>query len=85
MSDRILYMADGRLVQAGTPAELLLEPQHRAVAECFGDTAALKGVVAAGIFNAGKLQVPAGDAADGPAVLVRVEGGSTFVHSIAEL
>ena len=82
MSDRIVYMADGKLVQAGAPDELLLHPQHQTVAECFGDTAAIKGEVEGGVFHAGKLAVAAEGTQDGPAVLVRVEGGSTFVHPI---
>ena len=82
MSDRIVYVSEGRVVQRGTPADLLLHPANDLVAACFGDTSAIEGEVRAGSFVRGKLALPAPDAADGPAVLVRVKGSAPFVHSL---
>lgn len=82
MSDRIVYLNEGRLIQQGSPAELLLEPSDEAVCACFRETSAIKGNVRRGAFEVGKLVVPALDVADGPAVLVRVKDGSLFVHSL---
>lgn len=82
MSDRIVYLNEGRLVQQGTPAELLLEPLDETVCACFGETSAIKGAVEQGVFTVGKLAVPAADVPDGPAVLVRVKDGSLFVHAL---
>ncbi len=82
MSDRIVYLNEGRLIQQGSPAELLLEPSDEAVCACFGETSAIKGTVRRGAFGVGKLVVPAADVPDGPAVLVRVKDGSLFVHSL---
>lgn len=82
MSDRIIYLHEGRLVQAGTPGDLLLRPANAVVAACFGDTSAMKGNVSDGVFRRGKLEVPAPDAVDGEAVLVRVKDGAPFVHSL---
>lgn len=82
MSDRIVYLSEGRLMQDGSPADLLLRPANDAVAACFGDTSAIKGAVANGVFRTGKLEVPAPNEPDGPAVLVRVKGGVPFVHAL---
>lgn len=83
MSDRIVYLGEGRMLQEGAPADLLLNPQHEAVSACFGDTSAIRGTVAGGEFSAGKLRVPAPNRADGDAVLVRVKDGGVFVHSLS--
>ena len=82
MSDRIVYLSNGVLQQDGAPADLLLHPANDTVAACFGDTAAIEGVVADGTFRVGKLVVPAPDVRNGPAVLVRVKGGTPFVHAL---
>ena len=82
MSDRIVYMHDGRVVQKGSPADLLLRPASELVAACFGDTSAIEGAVEEGAFRRGKLKVPAADVASGPAVLVRVKGSAPFVHAL---
>ena len=82
MSDAIMFMSDGRLVQAGTPADMLLHPAHEAVSACFGDAAAIEGAVDGGAFTAGKLALPAPDVPDGPAVLVRVPDREPFVHAL---
>lgn len=82
MSDRVIYISDGRVQQDGTPAELLLSPANEAVAGCFENTAAIEGRVESGLFRCGKLVVPAPAAADGPAVFVRVRGAGSFVRSL---
>ena len=82
MSDRIVYVSEGKLIQEGTPADLLLHPRNQLVASCFGDTSAIEGAVAEEVFRVGKLEVPAPEVADGPAVLVRVQGSVPFVHSL---
>ena len=83
MSDLVLFMSGGRLIQAGTPREMLLSPAHEAVRTCFNDSSAIQGDVADGVFACGRLRVPAPDVADGPAVLVRVPGRVPFVHALA--
>lgn len=83
MSDLILFMSGGRLIQAGTPQEVLMCPAHETVETCFNDSAAIQGEVAAGVFTSGKLRVPAPGVPDGPAVLVRVPGRVPFVHALA--
>lgn len=82
MSDRILYLSDGRLVQEGKPADLLLHPVDAGVASCFGATSAIRGTVSDGVFTVGKLIVSAEGVEDGPAVLVRVGDEGLFVHSL---
>lgn len=84
MSDRIVYMSEGRVQQVGSPADLLLHPANELVSSCFGDTSAIKGRVADGMFHAGKLSVEAPDSSDGDAVLVRVKDGGVFVHTLAD-
>ena len=46
MSDLVLFMSGGRLIQAGTPREMLLSPAHEAVRTCFNDSSAIQGDVA---------------------------------------
>lgn len=82
MSDRIVYLSDGKLQQVGTPADLLLRPENDTVAACFGETSAIEGAVESGVFRIGKLEVPATTVEDGPAVLVRVKGAEPFVHAL---
>lgn len=81
MSDRIVYMSEGEVVQQGTPADLLLHPAADAVRACFDDASSIEGDVSGGMFRSGKLEVPAQGIADGPAALVRVAGREPFVHS----
>lgn len=84
MSDRIVYFSEGRLLQEGAPADILLHPAHEAVSACFGDTSAIRGTVRNGVFETGKLRVDAPAVSDGDAVLVRVKDGSVFVHALAD-
>lgn len=82
MSDSIIFMNEGRLVQKGSPCEMLLDPSHETVETCFGDSAAIEGEVLGGRFISGKLDIPAQGTPDGPAVLVRVPDREPFVHSL---
>lgn len=84
MSDRIVYFSEGRLLQEGAPADILLHPAHEAVSACFGDTSAIRGAVRNGVFETGKLRVDAPAVPDGDAVLVRVKDGGVFVHALAD-
>lgn len=100
MSDRVAYLSHGRLVQYGTPADVLLRPAAPEVAESFGAARALEGRVVQGVFTCGKLQVSleqvvqangAGCAGalpqlpDGPAVLLRTASGIVDVHALPGL
>ncbi len=85
MSDRIVFMNDGRVVQHGTPAELLLTPASPAVKAAFDDASSIEGTVEKGIFSSGKLHIPAPDVSDGAAVLVRVPGRDPFIHPLTSL
>jgi putative spermidine/putrescine transport system ATP-binding protein len=69
MSDRIVYMTDGRVVQDGTPDELYSRPQTLAAASCFGRCTTLPGRVEQGIFDAWGLHF-ATTCPDGPAQAV---------------
>ncbi|WP_251212862.1 ABC transporter ATP-binding protein [Adlercreutzia murintestinalis] len=63
MSDRIIYMSDGRVVQEGTPADLLLRPASDVVRAAFNDASSIEGRVEGGIFMSGKLCVSLADLA----------------------
>ncbi len=67
MSDRIIYMHDGRVVQDGTPADLLLRPADASVRAAFNDAASIEGQVQAGTFTGGKLRIPLTDLASAQA------------------
>lgn len=82
MSDWIIYMSDGRVVQQGTPADLLLESCDETVRSAFDMPSSIEGTVSQGVFTSGKLAIPAPDEQDGPAVLVRVSGHAPFVHRL---
>ncbi len=53
LSDRIFYMAEGRIAQEGTPQKLYERPKTGEIARCFGDCSELMGTVTDGIFTAG--------------------------------
>ncbi len=57
MSDRIIYMSDGRVVQEGAPADLLLHPASDVVRAAFNDASSIEGRVEGGVFTSGKLSV----------------------------
>lgn len=82
MSDRIVYMSGGRVVQHGMPADLLLHPADSTVRAAFNDSSSIEGAVADGAFTSGKLVVPAPEAPDGPAVFVRVPDREPFVYPL---
>lgn len=83
MSDVIVYMSEGRVVQTGSPAELLLHPADDVVRAAFDNSSSIEGVVDDGCFTSGKLVVPAHDVPRGPAVLVRLAGRAPFVHALS--
>lgn len=58
MSDRVAYLSHGRLVQYGTPTDVLLHPATPEVAESFGAARALEGQLRQGVFACGRLRVP---------------------------
>ena len=75
MSDRIVYLQDGRVVQYGVPKELYERPASLNVACCFGNCSVLEGDVEDGVFSLGPIEVPVRDCKDGHASLViRHEG-----------
>lgn len=69
MSDRIAYLANGTIIQYGTPQELYEHPRTIEVATCTGDCATLEGTVEANVFRAGNLELPC-RCEDGPASAV---------------
>ncbi len=81
LSDHIVYMLDGRVVQCGTPADLYERPAAPEVASAFGDCSVLSGWIAESVFRSGDFQVecsagaPAGSCVDGPAICVIREDG----------
>lgn len=58
MSNRIIYMSGGRVVQDGTPADLLLRPAAESVHNAFNDASSIEGNVHNGVFVSGKLHIP---------------------------
>jgi sulfate transport system ATP-binding protein len=70
VADRALLIDRGRLVQAGTPAELLDEPASAFVAGFVGEVNVLAAVVRAGRATAGSLSAEVHGAPDGHAELV---------------
>ena len=67
MSDGIVYVSGGRVLQQGAPNDLYEHPAAEEVAACFGDCSRLAGKVREGTFRAGGLALPAGGCAEGPA------------------
>lgn len=58
MSDRIVLMKEGSVLQCGTPEELFWRPASREAAEYFGRANYLRGSVQGGIFDCGFLKAP---------------------------
>lgn len=58
MSDGIVYLDAGEVVQTGSPKELFEKPASKAIAACFGDCSVIEGVVEGGEFVAGPLRMP---------------------------
>jgi putative spermidine/putrescine transport system ATP-binding protein len=72
LSDRIAVFREGRIEQAGTPAELYETPASRFVATFLGDSNVFTGRVRDGRLDTGwcSLRVPDAAASDGPMALV---------------
>lgn len=58
MSDRIVLMKEGSVLQCGTPEELFWRPASREAAEYFGRANYLRGTAQGGIFDCGFLKAP---------------------------
>ena len=69
MSDHVVYLLDGRVVQDDAPADLYEHPATADVAACFGDGCTLQGTVTDGVFRLEGLELPV-VCPDGPADLV---------------
>ncbi|NTU88976.1 MAG: ABC transporter ATP-binding protein [Actinobacteria bacterium] len=69
ISNRIVYMRDGRVIQDATPTELYRNPKTQDVASCFGDCSILSANVVYGYFCTETLCLPA-TCEDGPATAV---------------
>lgn len=88
MSERIVYVSDGRVVQQGTPDELFERPATSEIAACFGDCSTLFGTVRDGTFSADSLRFAAPEVADGPATAVirqsavRVDPRAEALHRV---
>ncbi|GAA1000146.1 ABC transporter ATP-binding protein [Acrocarpospora macrocephala] len=78
MSDRIALLAEGRLVQYGTPADLYTRPNSEIVAKFLGESNMFRGPVRVedGLrvldLPHGRVVVPPGASDDGPEVIVAV-------------
>lgn len=83
MSDVIIYMDKGKILQIGSPADILLSPENDIVRASFNTSSAIEGVVSDGMFTCGKLRLAAPETQSGPAVLVRTPTRSPFVHSLS--
>lgn len=59
MSDRIVLMQEGELLQYDTPETIFYHPVSKDVANYFGKTNYIKGTVSKGIFRSGCIQCPA--------------------------
>lgn len=74
MSDHIVYIHDGKIVQDGVPFDLFNHPASVDVACCFGGCSVLSGEVAGNRFKLGPIDIPV-ECPDGAADLViRHEG-----------
>ena len=69
VSDRIVYMRDGSVVQDATPTDLYRKPKTQDVASCFGDCSIISANVVYGYFCTETLCLPA-SCGDGPATAV---------------
>jgi putative spermidine/putrescine transport system ATP-binding protein len=74
MSDRIVYMKDGQILQDDTPVVLYRNPRSAPVATCFGNCVSLEGSVLGGVFalDAFSCKTDCGDGA--AAAVLRNEG-----------
>ncbi len=84
MSDQVLYLSHGHLVQAGSPADIVLAPASGEVAGSFGTLSAIEGVVREGAFSSGRLRMPAPGLSDGGALLVVRGDGAPRVLALGD-
>jgi sulfate transport system ATP-binding protein len=68
LADRVAILNHGRIEQVGTPAEVHDNPANAFVCGFVGEANSFEGVVKAGRFTAGAIDLAAAGAADGPAV-----------------
>ena len=68
VADRVVVMHKGRIEQAGTPTEILDQPQTVFVNEFVGDVNSLAGVIENGHARIGSLRIPAAGQASGTRV-----------------
>ena len=68
LADRVAILNQGRIEQVGTPAEVHDNPANAFVCGFVGEANSFEGVVKAGRFTAGVIELAAEGAADGPAV-----------------
>ncbi|MEG0844977.1 MAG: ABC transporter ATP-binding protein [Raoultibacter sp.] len=78
MSDHIVYVSGGRVLQAGAPQDLYAHPASAEVAACFGACSVLEGVVEAGVFTLAGFTLPASTCAPGPARAIVRQAGTTL-------
>lgn len=52
MADRVAIMFDGKIVQTGTPGEVMSHPADSRVSEYFGQNSFVRGTVRSGVFTA---------------------------------
>lgn len=75
MSDRVVYVSAGRVLQEGEPAALYEHPAAEEIAACFGECSRLQGEASGGVFAAGDLRLPAPPTLEGAAqAVVRFDG-----------
>lgn len=76
MSDRLLIMEEGEILQHGTPAEIYLNPRDASVAELFGPLNRIGGVIADGHLETslGRFDARGMTAGTGALLLIRPEG-----------
>ena len=77
MSDTIVYLSNGHMVQQGGPRGLFERPASHEIAACFGECSVLAGTVVDGRFLCAGLDVPAPECPDGSAIAVVRYSGTT--------
>ena len=86
MSDRIVHLSQGKVLQAGRPKELYEFPASEEVAACFGACSVLEGRVVSGVFRCAAFESAAPLCPDGCATaVVRDAGVSLRVAEHASL
>ncbi|MXX91146.1 MAG: ABC transporter ATP-binding protein [Boseongicola sp. SB0665_bin_10] len=70
MSDRVVIMGHGEIVQIGRPREIFRAPRNRFVAEFVGHNNILSGTVTQGEIDVDGVRLPLAGVSDGPAEIV---------------